>query len=77
MYIRLIRAKFAIYGKNVAATVGDEWKRHRKITARTFTQKSLHLVHAETTRQVSQMMTCWARNVKNGSVIVERYFPSA
>ena len=64
-----------IYGKNVVTTVGDEWKLNRKITSRAFSVKNLHLVHAEMTRQVSQMMASWEIATHNGQVVIEQYIP--
>jgi cytochrome P450 len=62
----------AIYGKNVATTVGDEWRLHRKITSRVFSQKNNQLVHSETTRQTLQMMESWERESHDGSVVIEK-----
>ena len=54
------------------ATLEEEYKRHRKFTVRTFPHKSMQLVHAETVKQTSQMMACWEKSMKDGSLVVER-----
>jgi cytochrome P450 len=62
-----------VFGRNVVATIGEEWKRHRKITVRTFSHKTMQLVHAETVKQTSQMMACWEKGMKHGNrLVVER-----
>ena len=66
-----IDAKFAVYGPNVVTSLGDEWKLHRKITSRTFSERNNQLVHSETTKQASQMMASWERRAKGGSLIIE------
>ncbi|KAF2873870.1 putative cytochrome P450 [Massariosphaeria phaeospora] len=35
---------FAFYGQNLSSTNGEEWKRHRKITASAFNEKTMHAV---------------------------------
>lgn len=67
--------KMALYGDNVVTTIGDEWRVHRKITSRTFSPKTMQLVYAETTRQVSQMMESWEKNMENGVTVIKEYFP--
>jgi hypothetical protein len=57
----------------VVATIGEEWKRHRKITARTFSQKSIQLVHAETVKQTGQTLAAWEKAAKGDKLVVERY----
>ena len=65
--------EIAIYGPNVVSTVGTEWKFHRKIVVRGFPQKTIELVHSETTRQVIQMMASWEKNVSDNCVSVEKF----
>jgi len=62
-----------IYGKNVLTLDGPEWRRHRKITARPFSEKNNQLVHSETIRQANQMMASWEKRSENGVAVVEKY----
>ncbi|KPI37075.1 Secologanin synthase [Cyphellophora attinorum] len=43
---------FAVYGQNVSSTHGEEWKRHRKITAGAFTEGAMEGVWEESKRRV-------------------------
>jgi cytochrome P450 len=61
-----------IYGRNVVTTEGAEWRMHRKITSRPFSEKNNQLVHDESVRQTIQMMASWESQSKNGSFIVEK-----
>jgi cytochrome P450 len=46
---------FAFYGQNVSSTNGEEWKRHRKITASAFNENSMHDVWDEAIKQASKL----------------------
>lgn len=61
-----------IYGKNVVTLEGPEWRLHRKITARPFSEKNNQLVHSETIRQATQMMASWEKKAVNGTVLIEK-----
>jgi cytochrome P450 len=61
-----------IYGWNVVTTEGAEWRMHRKITSRPFSEKNNQLVHDESIRQTTQMMASWESQAQNGSLIVEK-----
>ena len=62
-----------IYGKNIVTTEGAEWKPHRKITVKSFSEKDNKLVHEESISQASQMMASWESKCKNGSVVIEKH----
>lgn len=47
------------YGKNVVSAEGQEWRRHRKITAPPFSEKNNHLVWTESLYQAGNMMKQW------------------
>jgi cytochrome P450 len=66
-------SQFVVFGRSVVATIGDEWRRHRKITARAFTHKSMQLVQAETAKQTSQMMANWEKDMKGDRCAIETY----
>ena len=67
-----VNCEIAIYGPNIVSSAGSEWKFHRKIAVRAFPQRTIELVHSETTRQVLQMMSSWEKTIKNNTVIVEK-----
>ncbi|KAF1992032.1 cytochrome P450 [Aulographum hederae CBS 113979] len=52
----------SIYGRNVVATEGHEWRRHRKITAPPFNEKSNKLVWEETLYQTGEMLKAWTKD---------------
>lgn len=49
----------AVYGANVIATEGREWKQHRKITSPGFNEKNNALVFAEACSQAQGMLRKW------------------
>jgi cytochrome P450 len=65
-----------IYGRNVVTTEGQEWRLHRKVTSRPFSEKNNQLVHDETVRQTTQMMNSWDSRAINGQVQIDRFLPS-
>ncbi|KAH7067669.1 putative cytochrome P450 [Paraphoma chrysanthemicola] len=46
---------FAFYGQNVSSTQGEEWKRHRRITAQAFNEQTTKRCWEETMREAGQM----------------------
>ncbi|KAF7864008.1 hypothetical protein EAF04_006973 [Stromatinia cepivora] len=63
-----------VFGKNILTTEKDEWKRHKKVIAPAFSEKSNVLVWKETIKQTNGMLRFWSRtkgsddenlNVKN------------
>ena len=48
------------FGSNILTTEGPTWKRHRKIMAPTFLEKSNAMVWKESLRQVEGMLEFWA-----------------
>ncbi|KAF2252133.1 putative cytochrome P450 [Trematosphaeria pertusa] len=46
---------FAFYGQNVSSTNGAEWQRHRKITARAFSEATCREAWQETVRRVKSV----------------------
>jgi cytochrome P450 len=57
-----IYAVLNIYGRNVISTEGDVWRRHRKVSAPSFSKKISSLVWNETVHQVSSMLQSWKVN---------------
>ncbi|KAJ3402139.1 hypothetical protein CcCBS67573_g04088 [Chytriomyces confervae] len=59
-----------IYGKNIVSTEADEWRRHRKIAAPTFSEQNNALVHESSIQIANQMFSAWENNCitsKDGS----------
>jgi cytochrome P450 len=48
-----------VYGKNLATTDDEEWQKHRKVTAVTFTEKNNELVWQQSLLQTRGMMDYW------------------
>lgn len=48
-----------IYGKNVVSSEGAAWRRHRKLTAPSFSERCNHLVWRETLEQSRAMLAKW------------------
>ncbi|KAF2740326.1 cytochrome P450 [Polyplosphaeria fusca] len=48
-----------IYGKSLATAEGEEWNRHRKVSAATFTEKNNELVWRESLEQANEMLRFW------------------
>jgi hypothetical protein len=55
-----------IFGPSILTTEGPEWKRHRKIVAPAFSEKSNSLVWKESLRQSAGMLKVWSRLDGNG-----------
>ena len=49
------------YGSNILTTEGPTWKRHRKIMAPTFSEKSNAMVWKESLSQTESMLEFWAK----------------
>lgn len=61
-----------IFGSSIISTEGDTWKRHRKIVAPAFAEKSNMLVWQESLRQAEGMLNLWSKlegNSKNSMTI--------
>ncbi|KAG9120744.1 hypothetical protein FRC07_003636 [Ceratobasidium sp. 392] len=48
-----------LFGNNLLTVEGDEWKHHRKIAQRAFTEKTPRLVWTETTAALEQLFELW------------------
>jgi cytochrome P450 len=56
-----------IFGPSLLTTEGDDWKRHRKIVAPAFSEKSNSLVWKESLRQGLAMVDVWSKLEGNTS----------
>lgn len=48
-----------VFGPNISTAYGQDWQRHRKVTATAFTEKTNRLVWDETLQQGQQMLDFW------------------
>lgn len=51
-----------VYGKNLTTTDDEEWQKHRKITAITFTEKNNELVWQQSLLQAQGKLEYWLTN---------------
>ena len=49
------------FGSNILTTEGETWKRHRKVMAPTFSERSNGMVWRESLRQVEGMLRFWMK----------------
>lgn len=71
-HVESLSRKMGLFGENIVSTTLDKWRIHRRITSRAFSQKTIQLVHFETTRQTSQMMATWEAAYDGQSVCIEK-----
>lgn len=48
-----------VYGTNLSTTDDEEWQKHRKVTAITFTERNNELVWKESVSQATGMLQYW------------------
>lgn len=60
-----------IYGPSILTTEGEEWKRHRKVVAPAFSEKSNSLVWKESLRQGLEMAKVWSKLEGNNSRVMK------
>jgi cytochrome P450 len=53
-----------LFGRNVLTTEGKEWRRHRKISSPSFSEKNNYMVHEETVSAVKMMFEAWEEDAK-------------
>ncbi|KAF2200169.1 cytochrome P450 monooxygenase-like protein [Delitschia confertaspora ATCC 74209] len=53
-----------VYGKNLSTTDDEEWQRHRKMTAVTFTEKNNEIVWQQSLAQADGMLKYWTSSTK-------------
>lgn len=51
-----------VYGKNLSTTDDEEWQKHRRVTAITFTEKNNELVWQQSLSQAKGMLAYWLDN---------------
>lgn len=65
----------AIYGLNVLTAEGKVWRKHRKITARAFSSRTIQMVQVETVRQTREMLKCLQKKYSEAEIVLEEYVP--
>lgn len=50
-----------VYGTNLSTTDDEEWQKHRKVTAITFTERNNELVWKESVSQATGMLQYWTK----------------
>lgn len=61
----------SFFGPNIVASEFDEWKRHRRVAAPSFSETNNRLVYEETTRIVTELFQFWSANGDGGVVKVK------
>lgn len=60
-----------LFGPNIVSTEHDEWKRHRKVVAKAFTEPNNKLVWQETVGIMLDLFTLWELEGRANEVVVE------
>ncbi|KAK6601301.1 cytochrome p450 3a21 [Botrytis cinerea] len=53
------------FGKNIVTLEGEEWRRHKRVVAKSFGEKSIKLVWGESVRQAEGMIRIWGGRGKS------------
>jgi cytochrome P450 len=61
-----------IFGQNIVSTEYDDWKRHRRTAAPSFSEQNNRLVFEETTRIVDELFVFWS-NQTDGPVYIDDF----
>ncbi|KAI4108318.1 MAG: hypothetical protein LQ339_002219 [Xanthoria mediterranea] len=59
-----------VFGRNLNTVEGEEWQRHRRLTAPSFNEKTSSLVWEEARRQARDMASSWSRQGPQGTTEV-------
>jgi cytochrome P450 len=60
-----------MFGLNIVTTEDDEWKRHRKVVAKAFTEPNNKLIWQETVDVVFDLFSMWKMEGRADEAIVE------
>ncbi|KAF7949293.1 hypothetical protein EAE96_008458 [Botrytis aclada] len=55
------------FGKNILTIEGEEWRRHKRVVGKSFGERSIKLVWAESIRQAEGMIRIWGRRGRRGT----------
>jgi len=56
-----------VFGPNLNSVEGEDWQRHRRLTAPSFNEKTSSLVWDEASRQARDMVASWSRKGSHGT----------
>lgn len=56
-----------VFGPNLNSVEGEDWQRHRRLTAPSFNEKTSSLVWDEASRQARDMVASWSRKGSEGT----------
>ncbi|KAL8895007.1 MAG: hypothetical protein Q9207_008336, partial [Kuettlingeria erythrocarpa] len=56
-----------VFGRNLNTVEGEDWQRHRRLTAPSFNEKTSSLVWDEAGRQARDMVASWSQQGTNGT----------
>jgi len=56
-----------VFGPNLNSVEGEDWQRHRRLTAPSFNEKTSSLVWDEASRQARDMVASWSRKGSDGT----------
>lgn len=60
-----------VYGKNLSTTDDEEWQKHRKVTAITFTERNNELVWRESLAQSQAMLAYWMKHQPIMTLVID------
>lgn len=60
----------SLFGPNIVASEGDEWKRHRKIASPSFSERNNLLVFNETTKIILGLFEYWESQGQGESIAI-------
>ncbi|PVF98540.1 hypothetical protein CPB86DRAFT_357511 [Serendipita vermifera] len=58
----------AVFGPNIVTTEFDDWKRHRRISAPSFSERNNRLVFDATSEIVNELFEHWSKQFGTGAV---------
>ncbi|KAL8896183.1 MAG: hypothetical protein Q9192_003221 [Flavoplaca navasiana] len=59
-----------VFGRNLNTVEGEDWQRHRRLTAPSFNEKTSSLVWEEAKRQATSMVSLWTQKGSQGTTEV-------
>jgi hypothetical protein len=61
----------AVFGENILTTEGNEWRKHRKVSAPGFNEKNNVMVFAESCKQTQAMLKTWLGPGGKGNITLK------
>lgn len=69
--VMMYKVMFELFGENIISTEGDEWKRHRKVVAKAFSEPNNKLVWQETVNIMLDLFSMWEMDGIGDEISVE------